>query len=120
MGALPWVVNYNVLLVPADTSSPPDAAAFAAAAKRVAYAASARRGGPPGAQALALRHADGYEVACNLHAPFPADGPGAPAAVRAAIEAMAANEGLAVAAAYATNVDPALLMARAAEADAQA
>ena len=111
VGALPWVVNYNLLLVP--VAPPMEDAAFAAAAKRVALAASARRGGPPGAQALALRHASGFEVACNLHAPYPAGGPGAPAAVRAAVEAAATREGLRVADAYATNVDPALLAQRA-------
>jgi hypothetical protein len=135
VGALPWVVNYNLLLVPiqlGDARAQPglhrstnegsnsDSDAFAAAAKRVAAATSHRRGGPPGVQALALRHARGWEVACNLLAPFAAGGVGGPAAVRAFVAPLAAAEGLTIDDAYCTNVAPRTLAARARAADAAA
>jgi hypothetical protein len=132
VGALPWVVNFNLLLVPIN--EPGDARAqpglrandpdldhaFAAAAKRVAAATSSRRGGPPGVQALALRHAAGWEVACNLLDPFAAKGAGGPSAVRAFVAPLAAAEGLSIADAYCTNVAPRALAARARAADAAA
>ncbi len=130
VGALPWVVNYNLLLVPiqlGDARAQPglhrstkeaNSDAFAAAAKRVAAATSHRRGGPHGVQALALRHARGWEVACNLLAPFAAGGVGGPAAVRAFVAPLAAAEGLTIDDADCTNVAPRTLAARARAADA--
>ena len=59
VGAAPWIVNYNVLLHTDDM----------AAARAIARGVSHRGGGMPGVQAMALRHTDGIEVACNLLQP---------------------------------------------------
>lgn len=56
VGAVPWVLNYNILLDTHDM----------AAAKQAARAVSQRAGGLPSVQAMALQHAEGVEVACNL------------------------------------------------------
>ena len=56
VGSTPWLVNYNV---PLDTSD-------FDVGRDLARAVSARGGGPPGVQAMALRHGRGLEVACNL------------------------------------------------------
>ena len=84
VGAVPWIVNFNVPLA---------AGADLAAARRAARAVSARGGGLRGVEAMALAHAGGaVEVACNLLEPALSP----PRAVRAAIEAAAAAEGLQV------------------------
>ncbi|KAI8464470.1 MAG: phosphatase 2C-like domain-containing protein [Monoraphidium minutum] len=85
IGAAPWIINYNV----------PVAAADMGAARRVARAVSERGGGLRGVEAMALAHSPGtIEVACNLLDPEASP----PEAVRAAVEAAAAAEGLALAA----------------------
>lgn len=111
VGAVPWVVNYNILLRSAAGGDADDAALMAAA-RRVAGVASARRGGLPSVQALALRHAAGVEVACNLLDPLVTT----PATVLAAVTVRAQKEGLSVVAAYETGMDAEQLlqMARAA------
>lgn len=100
MGAVPWVVNYNVLLDTRDLK----------AASHIAKAVSARGGGLAAVEAMALSHAEGTEVACNL---LDADTT-APAAVLQRVEALAAAAGLRVARAYAINPAPAELVAHAA------
>lgn len=56
IGAVPWVVNYNVLLSTQDLQ----------AGREVARGVSGRYGGLQGVEAMALEHQDGVEVACNL------------------------------------------------------
>lgn len=56
VGAVPWVVNFNVLLDSNDV----------AAAQQIARAVSGRNGGIPDVQAMALTHEQGVEIACNL------------------------------------------------------
>ncbi|PRW56268.1 formimidoyltransferase-cyclodeaminase-like [Chlorella sorokiniana] len=100
VGAVPWLVNYNVLLHSDDL----------AAARAIARAVSQRGGGLPGVQAMALRHTDGIEVACNLL--DPAASP--PEAVLAEVRRLAAQHGgLAVGPAYRTNKSPEQLVAAA-------
>ncbi|KAL4457779.1 hypothetical protein ABPG75_012644 [Micractinium tetrahymenae] len=102
VGASPWIVNYNVLLHAKDM----------AAAAAIARAVSERGGGLPAVQAMALRHEDGIEVACNLL--DPAASP--PEAVLAEVQRLAAAAGLQVGRAYRTNRLPAELAAAAAAA----
>ena len=98
VGAVPWLVNFNVLLHTDDLP----------AARAIARAVSQRGGGLPGVQAMALRHTDGIEVACNLL--DPAASP--PEAVLAAVQRLAAQHGgLAVGPAYRTNKSPEQLIA---------
>lgn len=100
VGAVPWLVNYNVLLHTDDLP----------AARAIARAVSQRGGGLPGVQAMALRHTDGIEVACNLL--DPAASP--PEAVLAAVQRLAVQHGgLAVGPAYRTNKSPEQLIAAA-------
>lgn len=56
IGAIPLIINYNVLLRTDDLMS----------MRRIARAVSERGGGLPAVQAMALRHATVIEVACNL------------------------------------------------------
>lgn len=57
VGAVPWLVNFNILL---ETTN-------GAVAQRIARAASERGGGLKSVQTMALKHKDGnYEVACNI------------------------------------------------------
>lgn len=100
VGAVPWVVNYNVLLATRDL----------AAATRIAKAVSTRGGGLPAVEAMALPHAEGTEVACNL---LDAD-TSPPAAVQQRVEALAAEAGLGVVRGYAINPSPSALVAQAA------
>ncbi len=101
VGAVPWLINYNVLLHTTDLG----------AARAVARAVSERGGGLAGVQAMALRHTDGIEVACNLL--DPAASP--PEAVLAAVQRLAAQHGrLVVGPAYRTNKSPEQLVAAAA------
>jgi glutamate formiminotransferase len=86
VGAVPWLVNFNVLLGTEDE----------AAAKIVARAVSQRAGGLRGVQAMALRHAEGVEVACNLLDPAAVP----PAAVEEAVRGAAQAAGLRVLRSY--------------------
>lgn len=56
IGAVPWLVNYNVLLKCSDL----------AVGRRIARAVSERGGGLRYVQAMALQHGEGIEVACNI------------------------------------------------------
>jgi glutamate formiminotransferase len=100
VGAAPWVTNFNALLATRDL----------AAARRVSNAVSQRRGGLAGVQAMALPHADGVEVACNLLDPAATP----PAAVLAAIRAAAADAGIGVSGHYVLGRSPEELRALAA------
>ncbi|KAK9807717.1 hypothetical protein WJX72_007104 [[Myrmecia] bisecta] len=59
IGAIPWLVNYNI---PVSGASLTDA-------RQLARAISERGGGLPGVQAMALQHEHSLEVACNLQDP---------------------------------------------------
>ena len=59
VGACSWIINFNVLL---DTNN-------MTVSKRIARSVSQKGGGLEGVQAMALQHADGIEIACNLLAP---------------------------------------------------
>ena len=102
VGSTPWLVNYNV---PLDTSD-------FDVGRDLARAVSARGGGPPGVQAMALRHGRGLEVACNPTAPEA--GGGEPAVLRR-IRALAATAGVTVGAPYRIGPAPADLRALLAE-----
>lgn len=56
MGAVPWIVNYNVPVTGIDIQ----------AGKRVARRVSERGEGLPKVQAMALLHNDTIEIACNI------------------------------------------------------
>lgn len=56
IGSVPWVVNFNILLDTNDLQL----------AKSVAKVVSQRAGGLDGVEAMALHHAEGCEVACNI------------------------------------------------------
>jgi glutamate formiminotransferase len=57
IGAIPWLINFNVLLNSSD----------AGVCKEIARAVSEKGGGLKAVQAMALKHDGGrYEVACNL------------------------------------------------------
>ncbi|KAL4534716.1 hypothetical protein Ndes2526B_g05644 [Nannochloris sp. 'desiccata'] len=88
IGAVPWIINLNVLL---ETHDMP-------AARAVAKAVSQRGGGMPGVQAMALQHDEGIEVACNLLAP----NVNGPAAVEKEVQRLANERGLLVKRAYCT------------------
>lgn len=93
VGATPWIVNYNILLLTDNME----------AARKVARAVSQRGGGLAAVQAMALRHKDGIEVACNLLDPrvSPAE------AVLREVQRLAAAAGLAVPGqGYRTNKSP--------------
>lgn len=96
VGAVPWVVNFNVPLSGGGSGSGSGSGGSSidlAAARRVARAVSERGGGLAGVEAMALAHQGGVvEVACNVLAPAVST----PLAVQAAIEAAAAAEGLGV------------------------
>jgi glutamate formiminotransferase len=98
VGAAPWVVNFNVLLLTDDM----------AAARAIARGASERGGGLVGVQAMALRHVSGIEVACNL-----LGGGVTEPAVLAAVRALAEAAGLALGGGYRTNKAPEELVAAA-------
>ena len=102
VGSTPWLVNYNIPLGTSDFE----------AGRAIARAVSARGGGPPGVQALALRHGCGLEVACNLTAPEA--GGGEPAVLRR-IRALASAAGVTVGAPYRIGPAPADLRALFAE-----
>lgn len=102
IGASPWIVNYNVLLHTQDM----------AAARALAHAVTERGGGLPAVQAMALRHADGIEVACNLLDPAASS----PEAVLTEVQRLAGPAGLQVGRAYRTNKLPEELAAAAAAA----
>lgn len=100
VGAVPWVVNYNVLLDTKDLK----------AAGRIAKAVSARGGGLAAVEAMALAHADGTEIACNL---LDSDVSG-PATVLQRVHALASEAGLHVVCDYVINPSPEELVAQAA------
>ncbi|EFJ53267.1 hypothetical protein VOLCADRAFT_55328, partial [Volvox carteri f. nagariensis] len=106
IGAVPWVVNYNVPLQDVDLAE----------AKWLARAVSERGGGLPGVEAMALKHADDtVEVACNLLD----ETLSSPHAVQARLEALASSRGLdqwAVLWGYRTNKSPEELLHAAAAA----
>ena len=56
VGAVPWVMNFNILLSTNDLPL----------AKSIAKVVSQRAGGMDGVESMALKHADGCEIACNL------------------------------------------------------
>ena len=97
VGAVPWLVNYNVTLETADL----------AVGRSVARAVSSRGGGLPGVQAMALRHGEGLEVACNLTDPERAG----PAEVLRRVRGLADEAGVAVGAAYSIGPGPEELLA---------
>jgi hypothetical protein len=88
IGAVPWIINLNVLLESNDMP----------AVRAVAKAVSQRGGGMPGVQAMALQHDEGIEVACNLLAPSEVG----PAAVEQHVKRLAEERGLVVKRAYCT------------------
>jgi glutamate formiminotransferase len=88
IGAVPWIINLNVLLESNDMH----------AVRAVAKAVSERGGGLAGVQAMALQHDEGIEVACNLLAPNKVG----PAAVEGEVKKLAEERGLAVKRAYCT------------------
>ncbi len=92
VGAVPWLINLNVLLDTEDVE----------AVRTVARAVSQRGGGLPGVQAMALRHEAGIEVACNLLRP----GETGPAVVEAEVRRLAAAAGLRTTSAYCTGKTP--------------
>jgi glutamate formiminotransferase len=100
VGAAPWVTNFNALLATRDLAS----------ARRVSNAVSQRRGGLAGVQAMALPHAEGVEVACNLLDPAATP----PAVVLAAISAAADAAGIEVSGYYVLGRAPEELRALAA------
>jgi glutamate formiminotransferase len=104
VGALPWVVNFNLVLDWANNQFPPrDRNELLIRARKVAAVVSAHRGGPIGCQSLALPHANGtVEVACNLLAPQAPD----TATVRVLVENAAHTEGLRVVRHYTTGLSP--------------
>lgn len=59
VGACPWIINFNILL---DTDN-------LKVCKLIARSVSRRGGGLQGVEAMALKHADGIEIACNLLSP---------------------------------------------------
>jgi len=91
VGACGWIINYNVLLGTHDM----------ALARQVTRAVSQRAGGLPSVQAMALKHAEGIEVACNLLDWEKVS----PEQVHAAIETAASLAGVPVLAAYQTGKD---------------
>lgn len=99
MGAVPWVVNYNVLVDTRDLQ----------AASRIAKAVSMRGGGLAAVEAMALSHADGTEIACNLLDSEVS----CPDTVLRRVEALAADAGLRVVGGYAINPTPSELVATA-------
>lgn len=88
IGAVPWIINLNVLLESVDMP----------AVRAVAKAVSQRGGGIPGVQAMALQHDEGIEVACNLLAP----NENGPASVEEKVKKLAEERGLRVKRAYCT------------------
>jgi len=88
VGAVPWIINLNVLLESADM----------AAVRAVAKAVSQRGGGMSGVQAMALQHDEGIEVACNLLAP----NENGPASVEEEVRRLSEERGLLVKRAYCT------------------
>ncbi len=98
VGSTPWLVNYNVPLEISDFD----------VGRAIARAVSARGGGPPGVQALALRHGCGLEVACNLTAP---EAGGGEAVVLRRIRALAIAAGVTVGTPYRIGPAPADLRA---------
>ena len=97
VGAVPWLVNYNVTLETADL----------AVGRSVARAVSSRGGGLPGVEAMALRHGEGLEVACNLTDPERAG----PAEVLRRVRGLADEAGVAVGDAYCIGPSPEELQA---------
>ncbi|GLC34785.1 hypothetical protein PLESTB_001163800 [Pleodorina starrii] len=110
IGAVPWVVNYNVPLQDVDMEE----------AKWLARAVSTRGGGLPGVEAMALQHSDdSVEVACNLLD----ESLSSPHAVQARLEALASARGLdqwAVLWGYRTNKSPEELLRAAVALEAEA
>ncbi|CAK0753391.1 hypothetical protein CVIRNUC_002217 [Coccomyxa viridis] len=101
VGACPWVVNYNVLLLTKDMQS----------ASSIAKALSSRGGGLACVEAMALQHEEGIEVACNL---LDTDAT-APQAVLQCISDQAAWLGIDVGPGYTTNQSPEALCRQASE-----
>eukprot|EP00927_Polykrikos_kofoidii_P043377 TRINITY_DN37452_c0_g1_i1.p1 TRINITY_DN37452_c0_g1~~TRINITY_DN37452_c0_g1_i1.p1 ORF type:complete len:315 (-),score=44.13 TRINITY_DN37452_c0_g1_i1:193-1137(-) len=69
VGAVPWVVNYNLLVVAPfgqDGSPTFDEEELLKRCRRVARATSCRGGGLDAVEAMALAHERGVEIACNL------------------------------------------------------
>lgn len=113
VGALPWVINFNVVLTWKEEQQQRPGLLLAEA-RHVAAAVSARRGGPAGCQSMALEHqgdgGDGaaqeeVEVACNILTPA---GP-AVERVRELVAAAAGLRGLRIVSDYCTNLEPAQL-----------
>eukprot|EP00747_Dinoflagellata_sp_TGD_P119566 gnl/TRDRNA2_/TRDRNA2_173036_c1_seq2.p1 gnl/TRDRNA2_/TRDRNA2_173036_c1~~gnl/TRDRNA2_/TRDRNA2_173036_c1_seq2.p1 ORF type:complete len:351 (+),score=55.63 gnl/TRDRNA2_/TRDRNA2_173036_c1_seq2:40-1053(+) len=98
VGAVPWVVNYNLLVVADGLSE----AELMARCRRVARATSERGGGLPSVQTMALPHERGVEVACNL---LDVDVT-PPAAVRARVLELCAGEEVVLDSDYFTNKNP--------------
>ena len=88
VGAVPWLINLNVLIDSCDMR----------AVKEIARAVSERGGGIPGVQAMALQHEEGIEVACNLLTPEDVG----PSFVEREVRKLAENHGLKVKDAYCT------------------
>ena len=93
MGALPWLVNYNIALETPDLK----------VARRIARKVSERGGGLPFVQSMALPHAEGvFEVACNLLDACVSS----PEAVHEMVVRLAAEEGVGVGKGYLTGKSP--------------
>jgi len=100
IGAVPWVINFNLLLVPERDAEEADASFEAV--RKIARTVSERGGGLPCVQAMALHHSEGIEVACNL---LDTSRTGEQA-VQELVEALAAAGGYRVRGAYRTNAAP--------------
>ncbi|BDA46386.1 probable formimidoyltransferase-cyclodeaminase [Coccomyxa sp. Obi] len=92
VGAVPFVVNYNVLLKTDDMQL----------SRQIARAVSSRGGGLPSVEAMALPHEGGVEIACNLLDAATSS----PEAVGAAVQQHALKHGIVVGDAYMTGRTP--------------
>jgi len=99
VGAVPWLVNYNVAVRGCDMG----------AAREIARRVSERGGGLPAVEAMALTHGGETEIACNL-LDASASPPGA---VLAAVRALAEERGATVAGDYRIGLTPEELVAAA-------
>jgi len=112
VGALPWVINFNLVLA---GSADMDAETVLGRARAVAAVVSQRRGGPAGCQSMALPHeGNTVEVACNLLSPAAPP----PEEVRRLVAAAAQAQGLRIERDYCTGLTPQEIWAAALRVDA--
>lgn len=98
IGAVPFVHNYNLLVIGEDL----DQAELMTRCRRIARSVSARGGGLPSVESMALPHERGVEVACNLLDVAQAS----PPAVRTYVQALCESEGVHLDSDYFTNKTP--------------